>query len=299
MQDEITANLPPLNALRAFETAARHLSFTRAAQELCVTPGAVSRQVKQLEEILRVRLFHRLHRQLVLTAQGEMLKEPLRDAFYLMATALDRLKNQPSDLKIKVHPTFAIRWLIPKLHRFQTRHADIQVRLTTSSVNVDFTRENFDVGITYRGKAVSGVTRTKILGEFMTPVCSPRLLEGSCPLKTPEDLKHHLLLHNNPELTDWRAWAVKMGLEHLSFDRGQIFEVDDAALQAAVSGLGVALGNLSLIGDDLEAGRLIIPYADMVAETGAYYIVRPVASDNASAVSAFIDWIIRESGLVS
>lgn len=294
MQKKAIRNLPSLNALRAFEASARHLSFTTAAEELCVTQGAVSRQVKQLEEQLQVTLFHRLHRQLILTDQGQMLLKPLTDAFDLMAASLERLKNQPRDLKLKVHPTFAIRWLIPRLHRFQQQHPEIQIRLTTSSVNVDFSRENFDVGITYRGEKMMGTSRTKILVERLTPVCSPALMNGAQPLETPDDLKYHLLLHNTPDLRDWRAWAKGVGVTQLSFERGQVFEVDDAALQAAASGLGIALGNLFLIGEDLESHRLVQPFNDLVAETGAYYISWPDVNSSSPGVTAFREWLLDE-----
>lgn len=288
-------DLPSLNALRAFESAARHLSFTRAARELCVTQGAVSRQVKQLEDQLKVPLFHRLHRRLILTDQGRMLKGPLENAFDIMAATLDRLKNEPTDLKLKVHPTFAIRWLIPRLHRFQSLFPEIQVRLTTSSVNVDFSHENFDVGITYSGTPVKGVNRRTLFTERLTPVCSPGLLTPKRPLTRPQDLRHHLLLHNNPEQREWPTWADAVGVSELGFERGQIFEVDDAALQAAASGLGVALGDLSLIREDLESGRLIRPLPGHVVETGVYYVSWPGVNNASPALGRFIDWILEEA----
>lgn len=309
---KVIRNLPSLNALRAFEVSARHLSFTRAAEELYVTQGAVSRLVKQLEEELQVKLFHRLHRQLVLTNSGLMLLNPLTDAFDLMDAALKRLKKEPMDLKLKVHPSFAIRWLIPKLHRFQQAHPQIQVQLTTSSINVDFRRENFDVGIIYFAvndeddkfnnekiskKNMKEKGRMKIVEEILTPVCSPSFLEKKIPLKKPEDLKHHLLLHNNPEQREWRTWSKAAGIYGIQFERGQVFEVDDAALQAAVSGLGVALGNINLIQKDLENGRLIKPFKDidgMLVRSGVYYLTWPDANTSSSGVEAFKEWMERE-----
>ncbi len=294
MKKKALRNFPSLNALRAFEASARYLSFTKGAEELCVTQGAVSRHVKQLEDQLQVILFHRLHRQLILTDQGQILLKPLTDAFDLIAESLKRLENQTRDLKLKVHPSFAIRCLIPKLHRFQKQHPDIQVRFTTSSINVDFSRENFDVAITYRGEKVMGVSRKKILVERLTPVCSPAMMDGDMPLETPEDLKYHLLLHNTPEQRDWRTWAKAVGVTQLSFERGQTFETDDAALQAAASGLGIALGNLFLIRKDFEAKRLVQPFSQLVVETGAYYISWPDANSTSSGVTAFKTWLINE-----
>jgi len=293
--------LPSLNALRAFESSARHLSFTKAAKELFVTQGAVSRQIKQLEEQIQIPLFHRCHRQLILTDQGGMLLAPLTEAFDLMATALERLKNQPRDLRLKVHPTFAIRWLIPRLHRFQKIHPKIQIRLTTSSINVDFSRENFDVGIVYikapnEEKTKTGMVRTKIATERLTPVCSPSYMSKERRLESAEDLKHHRLLHNNTEHKEWRIWAEWVGVMELSFERGQTFEMDDAALQAAASGLGIALGNINLIKDDLETNRLVQPLKgqkNVIAETGIYYLACPVGPLSSELVT-FKKWLVSE-----
>jgi len=309
MQKTFIRYLPSLNALKAFESSARHLSFTKAAKELFVTPGAVSRQIKQLEEEIQMPLFHRCHRQLILTDQGRMLLAPLTEAFDLMATALERLKNQPRDLRLKVHPTFAIRWLIPRLQRFQKSHPKIQIRLTTSSINVDFTRENFDVGIVYlnagiEGKKSAGMVRTKLSTERLTPVCSPSYINKERRLESAADLKHHRLLHNNPEHKEWRIWAQCVGVMDLSFERGQTFEMDDAALQAAASGLGIALGNINLIKDDLETNRLVQPFEgqkNVIAETGVYYLACPFGPLS-SELATFKKWLMteleRESGRI-
>ena len=287
-------SLPSLNALRAFEAAGRLLSFTLAARELNVTQGAVSRLIKQLETDLNASLFIRQHRKLVLTDQGALLLRPLTRAFGIITDALDTLKHQQKDLNLKVHPTFAIRWLIPRLHRFQSQYPDIRVRLTTSSTNADFSRENFDAGITHLGGETAGVTRYKILEEKLTPVCAPSLLEGEQPLETPDDLRHHMLLHNNPDLREWRAWAIQMDVTGLPLERGQVFEVDDAALQAAVAGLGVALGEQFLIREELAAGRLVAPLGHLPFKTGFYYFSRPDFNEHTPEVNAFQTWLIHE-----
>ncbi|MCG8564161.1 MAG: transcriptional regulator GcvA [Desulfobacterales bacterium] len=286
--------LPSLNALRAFEAAGRLLSFTLAARELNVTQGAVSRQIKQLETDLNISLFIRQHRKLVLTDQGALLLPPLTRAFGIMNDALDALKHQQKDLNLKVHPTFAIRWLIPRLHRFQTQYPDIRVRLTTSSANVDFSRENFDAGITHLGGERAGVKRCKILEERLVPVCSPRLLQEDIPLDNPGDLSRHMLLHNNPNLREWQAWANQMDVEGLRLERGQVFEVDDAALQAAVAGLGVALGDQFLIREELTSGRLVAPFGHIPFKTGFYYFSRPDFNEHAPEVKAFQEWLVHE-----
>lgn len=294
MEISTRRSLLPLNALRAFEVSARHLSFTRAAKELNVTQGAVSRQVKQLESELGTPLFHRLHRSLRLTDQGLTLFKPLTRAFDTISDTIGSLKNQTKDLCLKVHPTFAIRWLIPRLHKFQVRYPDIQVRFTTSNINVDFASEHFDIAITYRGSDVSGVAREKILEERLAPVCSPSLLHGSPPLQTPSDLKHHRLLHNSPDQQEWRAWAKQAGVDGLSFEKGQNFEIDDAALQAATAGLGVALGDLLLVSEDIATGRLAEPFEYISVKTGSYYICWLEGNTHKPGVGEFKDWLIRE-----
>ncbi|MCG8615724.1 MAG: transcriptional regulator GcvA [Desulfobacterales bacterium] len=290
MQDKNNA-LPSLNALRAFEAAARLGSFTLAAKELSVTQGAVSRQIKQLEEQLNVSLFHRMHKRLKLTDQGALLLPPMTQAFGIMTRAVEKLKNQDQDFSLKVHPTFAIRWLIPRLHRFQTRYPDIRVRLTTSSINVDFAQENFDAGITHLGSEIPGVRREKLLKEQLVPVCAPALMQGEHPIRSPEDLRHHTLLHNSPDMTEWRTWAEQQKVGGLSLERGQVFEVDDAALQAATAGLGVALGDLFLIRDELDSGRLLAPLGVTPIRTGNYYFSWPSVSGESKGIRLFRTWL--------
>lgn len=292
MQKRKYHNLPSLNGLKAFEAAARHLSFTLAARELCVTQGAVSRQIKQLETQLTVILFHRSHKRLTLTDQGTALVSPLTRAFNIMTDAVDSLKNQQQDFNLKVHPTFAIRWLIPRLHHFQALHPDVQVRLTTSGENVSFGHENFDAGITHLGQETPGITREKLLTEQLIPVCSLKFCQTHLPLQKPEEIKGQMLLHNTPDLREWAAWADQVGLKGLSLERGQIFEVDDAALQAATAGLGVALGDLFLIREELASGRLVAPFGVTPIQTGNYYFSRPDSNKRAHNITAFRNWLI-------
>jgi len=292
MQKRKMQDLPSLNGLRAFEAAARHLSFTLAARELCVTQGAVSRQIKQLEGRLKVILFHRLHKKLKLTNQGMLLLSPLTQAFSIMSDAVEKLKNQQQDFSLKVHPTFAIRWLIPRLHHFQALHPDIQVRLTTSGENVDFSHENFDAGITHSGEETQGIIRKKILTEQLIPVCSPKFLNSPFPLEKPGDITGKMLLHNTPDLREWAAWADQIGIKGLALERGQIFEVDDAALQAATAGLGIALGDLFLIEDELNTGRLVAPFGLTPIKTGNYYFSSPLFNRESYNVRAFQEWLL-------
>lgn len=291
MQTDTATRLPSLNALRAFEAAARLGSFTLAARELSVTQGAVSRQIKQLENQLDVILFHRLHKRLKLTDQGMLLLPPLTRAFDTITRAVDQLKSQGLDLSLKVHPTFAIRWLIPRLHNFQCQYPDIRVRMTTSSKNVDFATENFDAGITHLGSETPGVMREKILTEQLVPVCAPALLQTGPPINRPEDLKHYPLLHNSPNMGEWQAWADQRDVQGLSLEHGQIFEVDDAALQAATTGLGIALGDIFLIRDELDTGRLVAPLGLNPIKTGNYYFSRPVFNKDVKGINLFLQWL--------
>jgi LysR family glycine cleavage system transcriptional activator len=205
-----------------------------------------------------------------------------------------RLGTRPRDLNIKTHPTFAIRWLIPRLHRFQTLHPEIQVRLTTSSVNVDFFREYFDLAVTYNPGEKPGIRQDPLLREKLAPVCAPALLEKGQALQRPEDLGHFRLLHNNPDQREWRQWARAVGVKNLDFDKGQVFEIDDAALQAATAGLGIALGDLLLVREDLDSGRLVRPLACPPVETGSYCLAFPSRNAEESGISAFRDWIFSE-----
>jgi LysR family glycine cleavage system transcriptional activator len=286
-----TSALPSLNSLRAFEAAARHQSVTQAARELSVTQGAVSRQIKQLEAQLGIILFYRRHRKLRLTDQGRLLLPQLSQAFDIMTRAVSQIQDQQQDLSLKVHPTFAIRWLIPRLYRFQSQYPDIRVRLTTSGVNVNFSQENFDAGITHLATDQPGIRREQILQERLVPVCAPSLLNSGPSLTCPEDLRHHTLLHNSPDLKEWQAWADQRGVTGLSLERGQVFEVDDAALQAATSGLGIALGDVFLIRDELDAGRLVAPLGMDPIRTGHYYFSMPTANKTRRGVRLFGDWI--------
>lgn len=287
--------LPPLNALRAFEAAARHLSFTRAADELHVTQGAVSRHVKGLEEVLGVPLFHRRQRGLELTREGAAFLPRLSDAFDQIARAAAALGREQRDLTIKVLPTFAIRWLIPRLTRFQQAHPQIEVRLTTSWYPIDFNHEEFDAGITHTGYLGTTERRDMIIEETLAPVCAPSLLSGTNPLRRPEDLRHHTLLHRSADHREWRDWLRRHKIRGVSADAGQDFDLDDPAWRAAAAGLGVAVADLQFVHDDLAAGRLVQPFDLPPMKGGAYYLVYPDHSADLPKLAAFRDWLHAEA----
>ncbi len=166
------------------------------------------------------------------------------------------------------------------------------MRLTTSGENVDYSHENIDAGITHEGNDIPGITREKILTEQLIPVCSPKFLATAFPLKTPEDITGRMLLHNTPDLKEWAIFAGQAKIKSLPLERGQVFEVDDAALQAATAGLGIALGDLFLIRDELETGRLVAPFGLIPIKTGNYYFSRPDFNNKPANVTVFQDWLI-------
>ncbi|WP_420348691.1 transcriptional regulator GcvA [Pelagibius sp.] len=283
--------LPPLNALRAFEAAARLSSFTKAAEELSVTQGAISRQVRGLEDHFGTDLFRRGHRSVELTSAGSRLLPALSAAFDQIMVAAERVKERPGEIKFKSVPTIAVRWLVPQILRFQAERPDIQVRLTTSWWHVDFAREDFDAGIMVFETREDRPNADLLMVERMAPVCAPALLEGPRPLRKPEDLAHHRLLHAVPDHRDWRIWLTRNAVDGVDAESGEDFDFLDATLQAAVQGYGVAMGDLMLIDEDLKAGRLVMPFDRPPTEIGAYYLVYPDGRALSPQLEAFRDWL--------
>ena len=295
--------LPSLNALRAFEAAARHLSLTRAAEELRVTPAAVSHQVKALEEDLGVPLLRRVRREFFLTDAAQAGLPALREAFDLLGEAVERMRNEQPDrqLMISVLPSFAVSWLVPRLSRFQAEHPEIDVRLDTTDRVVDLRREAIDLGIRFGAGDYPGLEVEQLLDEEIFPVCSPALLEDPHPLRTPEDLRHHSLLHVDwtpfvEETSDWKLWLMAAGLEGVAdVSRGPRFSHTNLALQAAVHGQGVVIGSRALAEDDLAAGRLVRPFGMSVPVNFCYFVVTSPAGARLPKVAAFKDWLLREA----
>lgn len=281
--------LPPLNALRAFEAAAATLSFTKAAEDLFVTQGAVSRQVKLLEEYLGLPLFRRLHRGLELTEEGRRLLSACTDAFDRLAHAAEGLKATQNELRLKVPPTFAIRWLIRRLDAFEAANPSVRVRLSTAFPDWDFQPSEFDAAIVYRPQNLASMRMDMVMTERLTPVASPQV---AARLKTPADLNRTILLHPTADLRDWRDWLKLARLPDLSHFRDQIFDTEDFSIQAAAAGRGVAIANLALIDEDLHTGRLIAPFPDLLLETGNdYFLVYPPERANLPKIAAFRDWL--------
>lgn len=292
--------LPPLNALRAFEAAARHLSFTKAADELHVTQAAVSHQIKALEEWLGIPLFRRLNRALILTEAGQAYLPPLRDALDLMASATERLfrKDSAGSLTISTMPSFAAKWLVMRLGRFQADHPELEVRLHTTAQIVDFAQQDVDVAIRFGRPPWPGVEALHLMTEEIFPVCAPRLLEGPHTLRVPENLRHHTLLHDDYLIT-WATWCAAAGVDGVDVTRGPRFTDSALVLQAAMDGQGLALARQVLVADDLAAGRLVRPFALNLPGDFAYYVVAPAHYFSRPKVKAFRDWLFEEAARTS
>jgi LysR family glycine cleavage system transcriptional activator len=292
----MSRRLPPLNALRAFEAAARHLSFTRAAAELHVTQTAISHQIKGLEERLGVRLFRRLPRGLLLTEEAQRYLPPVRDAFDRIAAATAQLAAAGSSgsLTVSVLPSFAAKWLVPRLGRFRAAHPDLDLRISASSQLVDFARDDVDVGIRMGRGRYPGLRVDRLFGESMVPVCAPELLSGPHPLRRPEDLRHHVLLHDDDH-TGWRLWLELAGVEEVDAGRGPVFTDSAMVVQAAAEGQGIALARSVLAAGDLAAGRLVRPFEVSVPHDLAYYLVSPEATAEQPRIRAFRAWLLAEA----
>ncbi len=288
--------LPPMNALRAFEAAARHESFSKAADELFVTHGAVSRAVRQLEDELGQTLFRRTTRSVKLTGSGEAYAEEVRAVLDRLwrATERARLQTTAGALMVSALDSFASKWLLPKLHDFRAHFPDIDVRLSTSDGLVDFIHDDIDIAVRYGQGTYANLKSDYLMGEDLYPVCSPALLEGDKPLRCPDDLRHHSLIHD-VFFVDWKMWLTAAGIENTDALRGPTYESSDLCVQAAVQGDGVALGRSALVEDDIAAGRLVRPFDLQLSALYAYYVVYPQGALENPKAAAFRDWIIAQA----
>jgi LysR family glycine cleavage system transcriptional activator len=271
------------------------LSFTRAAAELNVTQTAISHQIRRLEEQLGLRLFVRRQRTLVLTNQAQQYLPAVRAAFAELRLATDRLlrADRKAVLTVSCLPSLAAKWLVPRLASFQEAHPDIEVRIATATRVVDFRREEVDLAIRYGDGRWPGLRADWLMAENVFPVCSPTLLGGERPLRQPADLIHHTLLHVNLYRDEWLLWFRDAGLStNLAAQPGLTFDLGLMALQAAIDGLGVALGRTPFVEADLAAGRLVQPFDLALPSKAAFYIVAPEGSADTPKVAQFRDWLI-------
>lgn len=290
--------LPPLSTLRSFEAAARLLSFSKAADELFVTHGAVSRAIKHLEEHLGVPLFQRTTRAVQLTQTGISYAASVRDTLDRLAAATALIADQKSlgVLSVSTLNSFAAKWLLPRLFRFRQQYPDIDVRLATSNRLADFVNDGIDVAVRYGVGRYSGLAAELLMMEEIAPMCSPELLKGPHPLKAPADLKHHTLIHDDFQI-DWGMWLISAGVGGVDAHRGPRFQSSVLAVQAAVQGDGVVLGRTALVADDLRAGRLVKPFTLSLPSDLAYYVVYPNQAAERPKIRAFRDWLLEEARL--
>ncbi len=295
--------LPPLNALRAFEAAARHLNFSRAADELAVTPGAVSQQIQNLEDYVGAALFKRTPKGLLLTDAAQTALPALREAFDRLAEAASLLTAAVDGrrLTVTVAPSFAAKWLVPRLGRFEALHPQVDVWLSAGMEVVDFASGEIDLAIRYGTGRYPGLEVIKLMSETVIPVASPGLLETTA-LDTPEDLANHILLHDgspdaDDSCPDWAMWLAARGIKGVDGARGPRFNQSSLVIEAAVGGRGVALAKRALAQADLDAGRLVAPLQIATAVDFAYFVVHPKAKGRLPQVKAFVSWITGEAGV--
>ena len=292
----VSHRLPPLSALRAFEAAARHLSFTRAAQELHVTQTAISHQIRALEDLLGVKLFRRLPRGLVLTEEAQRYVPAVRDAFDRLEAATAELlaTRAGGPVTASVLPSFAAKWLVPRLGRLRAAYPEIDLRISASLHLADFAREDVDLGIRMGRGHYPGLRVDRLFGETLMPVCSPALLAGEHPLRRPQDLRHHVLLHDD-DYTGWQLWLELAEVAGVEARRGLIFTDSGMVVQAAAEGQGVALARTALAAWDIAAGRLVRPFAIGMPHDLAYYLVCPEGSAERPRIAAVRAWLLAEA----
>jgi len=293
--------LPPLNALRAFEAAARHMNFTRAADELSVTPGAVSQQIQNLEDFIGAALFKRTPKGLLLTDAAQTALPALREAFDRLGEAASLLTAAVDGRRVTVSaaPSFAAKWLVPRLGRFEAAHPEVDVWLSAGMELVDFADGDVDVAIRYGSGRYAGLEVTKLMRETVLPVAAPALL-AERPLETPEDLAHHTLLHDgspdaDESCPDWSMWLAARGVRDVDGTRGPRFNQSSLVIEAAMNGRGVALAKRALAQADLDAGRLAAPLQINTAVDFAYFAVHPKAKGRLPQVRAFVKWLQAEA----
>ncbi|PFH11255.1 LysR family glycine cleavage system transcriptional activator [Collimonas sp. PA-H2] len=291
--------LPPLSSLKAFEAAARHRNFTRAAAELYVTQAAISHQVKQLEEWLGLKLFERRGHALALTLDGASYLPEVADALDRLTAATERLTSNSAagTLRITVLPSFAAKWLMPHLSRFHAAHPEIELDLVSIEESWDFSNQQFDLGIRLGNGRWNGLQADLIAEEWLTPMYSPALAQRA-PLQTPADLRRHPLLHDTPR-DSWPRWLELVDAPAVDVRKGASFTDSSLALQAAADGHGVLLGRLFLAAGDIAAGRLLAPFPQRLKNDYAYWLVYPKASAQNPRIAAFRSWLLGEAELAA
>ena len=288
--------LPPLNALKAFEAAARHESFTRAAEELFVTQGAVSHQVKALEAELGIKLFNRERQRLLITEAGRDYLNVIRDAFDRIAVGTERLlqRQNAGVLTVSTSPDFAAKWLMHRLGHFVEAHTEIDLRVSATLHHVDFAREEVDLAVRHGDGNWPGLDTVKLSSEQLFAVCSPKLLAGKRRLSKPADILKFPLIHLNSR-SDWARWLQSVGVDDTKAIHGPVLNRDSMAIDAAINGQGIALARTTLAAWDLIHGRLVRPFPDALRLSRIYWIVCPKATATQPKIVTFRNWLLAEA----
>jgi LysR family transcriptional regulator, glycine cleavage system transcriptional activator len=288
--------LPPLNALKAFEAAARHESFTRAAAELFVTQGAVSHQVKALETELGLKLFNRERQRLVITEAGREYLAVVRDALDRIALGTERLlqRQAAGALTVSTSPDFAAKWLVHRLGHFAEAHPEIDLRVSATLHHVDFAREEVDLAVRHGDGNWSGLDTVRLSSEQLFAVCSPKLLSGRRRLSKPSDVFNYPLIHLDSH-ADWRKWLQAAGLDDAQVTHGPILNRASMVIDAAINGQGIALARTTLAAFDLINGRLVRPFPETLRLSKTYWIVCPKATAALPKIVTFRDWLLAEA----
>jgi LysR family transcriptional regulator, glycine cleavage system transcriptional activator len=291
--------MPPLNALKAFEATARHLSFTKAAAELHVTPAALSHQIRGLEDLLGLKLFFRRARAIELTDAARLIYPGIQTGFESLRAAVERLEPNRQDrvLVVSATPGLTAKWLAPRLYRFLGKHPDIDTRISASSAYVNFAADGVDVGIRLSSGNHPELYVEKLSDEWLLPLCSPRLLDGAHPLRSPKDLVHFTLIQVDLPgvVPTWSDWFQMAGIDGIDSTRGLRLNVADHALDAASESAGVVLAYKVVASRDIGLGRLIVPFGPEIALPGrSYFFVCQKGHEKRAPVKAFRDWVFAE-----
>lgn len=285
--------LPPMAALRAFEAAAQLSSFRQAAAQLHRTPSAISHQIRRLEGELGTRLFHREPHGLRLTEAGHHYLAEVREALDGLTEATMKLRRQhgTGPVSISLFPSFAVRWLIPRLNDFRARFPKVELALVNALRQADFEHDDIDAAIRFGDGHWPSLRADPLMAETRFPVCSPALAQGPPALTEPADLATTVLLHNAAHPGEWRQWLSEAGIESVDPERGPVFDASNEVLAAAANGMGVALGRRPLVDDELATGRLFEPFGLRLRTPGRYWLVAPQATADQPGLDAFRTWL--------
>ncbi|MCO6051163.1 transcriptional regulator GcvA [Mesorhizobium sp. RP14(2022)] len=298
--------VPGTRALRVFDAAARHLNFTRAADEVGLTPAAVSHQIKEMEEQLGAVLFARTSRTIRLTEAGVLFRDAAAESLALLdhaALRLRKLQRTASQLTLSLDANFATKWMLPRVDEFRAEHPEIDLRFDISHALRDFSRDEVDAAVRFGKGHYPGLVSLRLFDNIIVPVCSPALLKGPKPLREPRDLLNHMLVHiewSGQGITwpNWRSWMAAAGVSGFDNSRSLVFEDTAHAVQAAIAGQVVALADLAMVADDLAAGRLVRPFelGIKLPEEFGYFFVYPESSAGDVRIEALRDWVLKGFG---